>query len=228
MLDGGDVAGSGLGVPDKVAQGLTARAYIATDRPAYRPGQAVALRGIVREVKDGQYANVPGTVYRLEVADSRGRQIVARTVTLSAFGTFHETVPLDEGAPVGTYQVRLYQPGKSEFAGQFEVQAYQLEPIDLTIDLKKTVSTGARRSRPTSAPATSTAHRSRAGRSPSACPTAGPSAGTTDADGKYHVTFATDGLRRGAGATDRGPAARGQRRSGRRGRCWRSTGSASA
>ena len=122
-----------------MAQGLSARAYIATDRPAYRPGQSVALRGIVREVKDGEYANAPGAGYRLEVADSRGRQIVARPVTLSAFGTFHERLPLDEGAPVGTYRVRLYQPGKSEFAGQFEVQSYRLEPIDLSIDLKKTV-----------------------------------------------------------------------------------------
>ena len=116
-LDGADVAGSGLGVPGKVAQGLTPRAYLYTDRPAYRPGQEVALRGVVREVEDGQYANVPRRVYRLEVTDSRGRQLVARPVTLSEFGTFHETLPLDEAAPVGTYRVRLYQPGKSDFAG---------------------------------------------------------------------------------------------------------------
>ena len=60
-------------------------------------------------------------------------------MTLSEFGTFHETLPLDRGAPVGTYRVRVYQPGKSDFAGAFEVQSYQLEPIDLTFDLKKTV-----------------------------------------------------------------------------------------
>ncbi|WP_422927196.1 MG2 domain-containing protein [Singulisphaera sp. PoT] len=139
VLDGGDVAGSGLGVPDKVAQGLTARAYIYTDRPAYRPGQEVALRGVVREVADGQYANPAGAAYRLEVSDSKGRQIVSRPVTLSAFGTFHETLPLDSGAPVGTYQVRVYQPGKSTFAGNFEVRSYQLESIDLAFDLKRTV-----------------------------------------------------------------------------------------
>src|SRR5262249_40885215 len=46
VVDGADVAGSGLNVPDKVAQGLSARAYLATDRPAYRPGQSVAVRGI--------------------------------------------------------------------------------------------------------------------------------------------------------------------------------------
>ena len=122
------MAGSGLGVPDKLSQGLTARAYLYTDRPAYRPGQQVAVRGVIREVQSGQYANVPRADYRFEVTDSRGRQIVARPVTLSDFGTFHETLPLDRGAPVGTYRVRVYQPGKSDFAGSFEVQSYQLSP----------------------------------------------------------------------------------------------------
>jgi uncharacterized protein YfaS (alpha-2-macroglobulin family)/TolA-binding protein len=139
VLDGASVAGSGLAVPERVAQGLSARAYLSTDRPAYRPGQEVLLRGVVREVKEGQYANAPGAVYRLEVFDSRGRQFVGRAVTLSDFGTFHERLPVDEGAPVGTYRVRLYQPGKSDFAGQFEVQAYQLEKVDLTFDLPRTV-----------------------------------------------------------------------------------------
>ena len=98
------------------------------------------LRGVVREVEDGQYANVPGAdlppggLRQPGPADRR-----PRPVTLSEFGTFHERLPLDAGAPVGTYRVRLYQPGKSDFAGQFEVQAYQLEKIDLAFDLPKTV-----------------------------------------------------------------------------------------
>ena len=139
ILDGANVAGSDLAVPGVVSRGLSPRAYIYADRPAYRPGQKVALRGVVREVENGQYANAPQSVYKLEVTDSRGRRIVARPVTLSDFGTFHETLPLDSGAPVGTYRVRLYQPGKSEFAGEFEVQSYQLQKIDLKFDLKKTV-----------------------------------------------------------------------------------------
>jgi hypothetical protein len=139
ILDGRDVSGSGLDVPGRVAQGLSPRAYLYTDRPAYRPGQEVALRGVVREVRDGQYAHAPGSAYRLEVTDSRGRLIVARAVTLSPFGTFHERLAVDATAPVGTYRVRLFQPGQSEFAGGFEVQAYQLEKIDLTWDLPRTV-----------------------------------------------------------------------------------------
>ncbi|HWE40054.1 MAG TPA: MG2 domain-containing protein, partial [Isosphaeraceae bacterium] len=194
VLDGPDAAGSGLGVPEKVAQGLAPRAYLSTDRPAYRPGQKVALRGVVREVKDGQYANVPGASYKLEVSDSRGRQIVARPVTLSAFGTFHEAFPLDSAAPIGTYRVRVYQPGKSDFAGQFEVQAYQLEKIDLSFDLKKTVYF---RGEPVEADLVA--------RYPYGAPVANrPIAvllpdnrierGLTDASGKFHVAFSTEGF----------------------------------
>ena len=82
---------------------------------------------------------MPKAVYRFEVADSRGRLIAARPVTLSDFGTFHETLALDSAAPVGTYRIRVFQPGKSDFSGSFEVHSYQLEPIALAFDLKKTV-----------------------------------------------------------------------------------------
>ena len=139
VLDGGDAAGSILGVPDKVAQGLTPRAYIYTDRPAYRPGQEVALRGVVREAKDGQYANPSGESYKLEVYDARGRLLIARPTRLSEFGTFHEALRLDPGAPVGSYRVRLFKPGQGDFAGSFEVQSYKLEKIDLEFDLPRSV-----------------------------------------------------------------------------------------
>jgi uncharacterized protein YfaS (alpha-2-macroglobulin family)/TolA-binding protein len=139
VVDGADVASNGLTIPGQVAQGLTARAYIYTDRPAYRPGHEVAIRGIVREAREGQYASPSGETYRFEVLDSRGRLLVARQVKLSEFGTFHEQVGLDTSAPVGSYRVRLFQPGKSEFAGSFEVQSYRLEKVDISIDLPKTV-----------------------------------------------------------------------------------------
>ena len=194
ILDGPHIAGSGLGVPAQVAQGLTARAYIYTDRPAYRPGQKVSIRGVVREVSSGQYANVPLSVYRFEVADSLGRLIVARPATLSEFGTFHESLVLDSAAPVGVYRVRVYQPGKSDFAGTFQVDSYRLEPIDLSFDLKKTVyyrgetiqadliaryqygAPVATRPIDVNLPDGRILH------------------GTTDATGKYHFEFATEGF----------------------------------
>ena len=55
--------------------------YAFTDRPAYRPGQEVQLRGIVREVESGRYANRPRAEYRLEVIDSRGEKLARKFFT---------------------------------------------------------------------------------------------------------------------------------------------------
>ena len=139
VLDGLDAAGSGLGVPDQIARGLSPRAYIDTDRPAYRPGQEVLIRGVIRETKDGQYANPSGVVYKLEVLDSQGRLLLAKDTTLSPFGTFRDSIRIDSGAPVGSYRIRLWKPGGSDFSGGFEVQAYQLEKLGLEFDLPRTV-----------------------------------------------------------------------------------------
>ena len=194
VLDGPHAAGSGLDVPSEAARGLSARAFLDTDRPAYRPGQQVELRGVVREAVEGRYANPAKAVYKLEVTDSRGRTIVARPVTLSDFGTFHDRVPLDPGAPEGSYRVRLYQPGKSEFAGAFEVRSYQLQKIDLTIDLKASV---VFRGQPVEADVVARhAFGAPAADRPVAVklPDDRIVRGKTDASGKFHVAFPTEGF----------------------------------
>ena len=139
VIDGPHVAATGLAVPGTVAQGLSPRAFLYTDRPAYRPGQQVALRGIIREVEAGRFAARPGASYRLEVIDSRGRRIAAHDVTLSPFGTFHVEFPIDSAAPVGRYGVRVYQPNRSDFASTFEVQAYRLAKATLIVKFPRPV-----------------------------------------------------------------------------------------
>lgn len=139
VLDGDEAAGSGLGLSDKVTQGISPRAYLYSERPVYRPGQQVSLRGVVREVSDGRYSVVPGSVYSLTVTDSQGRRILSRDLALSEFGTIRTTFSLVEAAPVGSYTIRLSQPHKNAYTGTFEVQAYALEKADLRIDLARSV-----------------------------------------------------------------------------------------
>ncbi|MGE3819108.1 MAG: MG2 domain-containing protein, partial [Isosphaeraceae bacterium] len=194
VIDGPHVAGNVAEISETLARGLSPRAYLYTDRPAYRPGQQVALRGVVREIHDGQYAVSPKAVYKLEVTDARGRQIVARDVALSEFGTFHQTLPLDAGAPIGTYRVRLHQPGKSEFTGTFEVQSYRLEAIDLSFELPKTVYF---RGETVSADLVARyQYGAPAGGRPIAVglPDGQVVRGETDAAGKFHVEFPTVGF----------------------------------
>ena len=139
VLDGPHAAGSGLGRAGAGRAGPDARAYLYTDRPAYRPGQEVQLRGVVREVERGPVRQRA----RGRLSPGGGRQPgpADRGQGGQALGVRHvpRGVPLDEAAPVGSYRVRLYQPGKSDFSGAFEVQAYQLQKVDLTFDLPRTV-----------------------------------------------------------------------------------------
>ncbi len=139
IIDGENVAGSVLSIPGTVAQGLSPRAYILTDRPAYRPGNEVEIKGVVRQIKDGRYANSANDEYTLHVVDPLGRVLLDRRVRLSEFGTFHDRLSLDSAAPLGTYRIGVSRPGFNDPGGSFEVQEYRLEKIDLAIQLKKSV-----------------------------------------------------------------------------------------
>jgi hypothetical protein len=58
--DGTHYASSTLGIEDlQYVVGLESRGYIYTDRPAYRPGQQVNMKGIIREVDEQGVLRVP-------------------------------------------------------------------------------------------------------------------------------------------------------------------------
>ena len=138
--DGIDVSGLGF------SKGLTPRGYIYTDRPAYRPGEYVSIRAIIRDVRNGVYV-VPDAVHHLSVIDARGLQIYKEEVKLSQFGGFHTQVQLDEGTSVGEYRIRVarYDPGRKLeiashiFTGNFQVQRFQVEKVQLLLDFPRRV-----------------------------------------------------------------------------------------
>ena len=139
ILDGSEAAGSSLGLSDRVAMGLTPRVYLHTDRPAYRPGQRVEIRGVVRDVKEGVYAFEVGEVGQLNVFDPEGRRVGSKEVKLSEFGTFHDSIGLVEGGSTGSYSFRLERTGKPPASGSFRVEAYLLEDAELRVDLPRSV-----------------------------------------------------------------------------------------
>jgi len=137
-----------------LSKGLNSRGYFYTDRPAYRPGQKVSIRGIIRDVKDGSYFVSAGAAYKLSVLDSQGRLIREEEVKLSDFGTFHTEMKLDENAPVGDYRITaqllidevvnglrpVHEPSPSRlYTGDFQVQRFQLEKMKLVIDFPQRV-----------------------------------------------------------------------------------------
>ena len=122
------------------AVGLTPIGQIYTDRPAYRAGELVNLKGIVRWVADDQFTFKEGEAYQLEVSDPRGRSIQTAQLKLNRFGTFATSFVLPESVPQGTCSIRLFQPdGKQSYTSQFEVHEAKLEQIRLEVELPRKV-----------------------------------------------------------------------------------------
>ena len=124
-----------------LSNGLSSKGYIYTDRPAYQPGQLVNLRGIIREVKDGQYAVPANAAYVVTVSDPAGRLLREETLPLNEFGAFTSKMLIDEAAPLGTYSVVVRPKDKSDVAygGSFNVQRFQLEKMHIKLDFDRRV-----------------------------------------------------------------------------------------
>lgn len=95
------------------------RTYVYTDRPIYRPGHTVYIRGIDRIGFDGSYevwqqGKAPITVY-----DSMGAKVYDTTLTVSGYGTFNTQFELPKDAPLGSYRIEVF--GQSAW---FDVEEY--------------------------------------------------------------------------------------------------------
>jgi len=122
-----------------VARGLSEKGYIYTDRPAYRAGQLVHLRGCIRQVAKDAYTIEEGKKYTVEVFDSRNRLVRQEEVTLGEFGSFHLHFGLPATSPQGQYRVLVRDVDDHSFQGTFQVHEYKLEPVHLVVDTPRRV-----------------------------------------------------------------------------------------
>ena len=123
--------------------GLDARGYLYTDRPAYRPGQRVNIRGLLREVDARGALRTPASkgrdgAYTLQVLSSQGSPMFETQVSLNDFGAFAADFTLSDSAPTGEYRL-VVSRGKQTFTGEFLVETYQLDKLKLTIDTQRDV-----------------------------------------------------------------------------------------
>ncbi len=84
------------------------RTYIYTDRPIYRPGHTVNIRGIDRIGFDGQYEIWNKEPVTLTVYDSRDAKVYSTNLPVSAYGTFNTSFELPGDAPLGTYRIEAF------------------------------------------------------------------------------------------------------------------------
>ncbi len=149
--------------------GLQPTGAVYSDRPLYRAGQPVYFRAIVRQVENGQYVFKQGEEYQVSVTDAGGALIYSQRLALGDFGTLSGSVLLGGEAPPGRYTIHVTRPQERDTGpddpqivpvadaeprpataprpkvqpfsatGTFQVAAYRLEKVRLTIELPKTV-----------------------------------------------------------------------------------------
>lgn len=124
------------------SSGLSPRGYIYTEKPTYRPGETVNIRGILRDVIEGSYAIPKGRTFAVRVLDPKGRMLKEIKRKLSKFGVFDSKIRIDSGAPLGAYTISVTEvDAKSAptFSGTFQVQRYKLEKVELAFEFPRKV-----------------------------------------------------------------------------------------
>ncbi len=111
--------------------------YLYSERPVYRPGNLVHLKGIVRRQEEQGYGRLStGTPVTLIIKDPDNNILKRSSLKLSAFNSFADDVQLNEEAKVGYYSVTA-EVGGQEITGSFEISAYKKPTFAITLAPQK-------------------------------------------------------------------------------------------
>ena len=111
--------------------------FLFTERPVYKPGEMLHLKGIARDWREG-YSRIPaGVAVRLTAHDAKGRVFFTKDTKLSDTGAIGEDVKLPDGV-LGTYRIELaYLDEKANAdaaaSHEFEVQEYRPNAFEISI-----------------------------------------------------------------------------------------------
>jgi len=133
-------ASTQLGLDSMAASsGLGARGHVASDRPAYRPGELVNWRAVLRIAERDRYAFRAGEKWRVTLTDPLGRALRSEVMELSAFGTLDGNFTLAPGAESGGYMIRCTAPDGSAHDGSFTVGQFELPKAELLLEADRGV-----------------------------------------------------------------------------------------
>ena len=103
--------------------------YLYTDRPIYRPGQTVYVRGILRDVDDARYSLPPTRTLEVKLLDGFGEETGKVEATVGEYGAFSGAFEIPRGAALGVYAINAGDSGVS-----ITVAAYRKPEFEVTIE----------------------------------------------------------------------------------------------
>lgn len=113
--------------------------YAFTDRPAYRPGDAVRWKFTARQFADNAYRTPSGAKVKFTINDPQGAELTNGVVALNSFGSAWGELSVPVNRPLGEYQVTLALAGKpNELIGAatlFRLEEYKLPEFEVKVQL---------------------------------------------------------------------------------------------
>ena len=108
--------------------------FLFTERGVYKPGDAVHLKGIARNLDDNRATLPAGKKLKITATDARDREFFSKEIALSDFGSFAEEITLPAGT-LGRYRVSVAGAEKDHMSGSctFQVQEYRPNAFEISI-----------------------------------------------------------------------------------------------
>jgi hypothetical protein len=112
------------------------RIYACTDRPAYRPGQAVQWKTIVRRFQGTSYQTPNGEKLAYTVQGPRGDEVAKGELLLDAFGSAFGVLETDAKMALGPYYVSFQRRKDGMGIGSaelFRLEEYKLPEFEVRV-----------------------------------------------------------------------------------------------
>jgi hypothetical protein len=107
-------------------------AYCITDRPVYRPGQTVRFKVWLRQRVKGEYQNLTGQSFGIEIYDPKRNRIYSINKNADQFGGIDGEFKLGEEPPLGVYYLQV---SNAYIGGQnFRVEEYKKPEFEVTVE----------------------------------------------------------------------------------------------
>jgi alpha-2-macroglobulin len=109
---------------EEAGKPATLKGYLYTDRPAYRPGQTVYFKGVLRQ-RDGEDYKLSGlSSVHVAISDSGEKAICEQDISVSSGGSFQGECALTAEAALGGYTINASGNDES-WQGWFKVLEYR-------------------------------------------------------------------------------------------------------
>jgi hypothetical protein len=112
------------------------KVYAFTDRPAYRPGETVQWKWIIRKHNGKSYTTPAIQTIEFEIWDPQGSKIKEGKAFLNAYGSAWGSQELTESMPLGEYRVQLWDEGRRYSIGSanlFRLEEYKLPEFKVRV-----------------------------------------------------------------------------------------------